>query len=236
MVQVTLHGAELAGLAVEDPAASVRVLLPEPGSDRLVLPSWTGNEFLRSDGGRPPIRTLTPRRVDPEVLELDVAVVVHGAGAASRWARTAAAGGPAAVSGPGRGYAVPPDAGAFLLAGDETALPAIGQLLEALPGPVEVEVHLEIAAADARMALAERAGVTVSWHELAPGEPPGTALVDAVSGAPVDDGTHVWVAGEAAAVQRIRRMLFEERGIPRRRATVRGYWKHGRSASSADED
>jgi len=35
----------------------------------------------------------------------------------------------------------------------------------------------------------------------------------------------VWVAGEAAAVHRIRRHLFDERGLPRRQATIRGYWK-----------
>ena len=234
MVEVTLRGPELAGLAVDEPAASVRVLLPDPGTDRLVVPAWTGNEFLLPDGTRPTIRTLTPRRLDPGAGELAVAVVVHGSGAASEWARAAAPGQPAAVSGPGRGYPVPPHAGAFLLGGDETALPAIGQLLEALPGRAEVAVHVELAAPDARIPLPERAGVDVTWHELPPGEPPGTALVAGVRGAPVGSGTFVWVAGEAAAVQRIRRLLFEERGIPRGRATVRGYWKHGRSAQSAD--
>jgi NADPH-dependent ferric siderophore reductase len=39
----------------------------------------------------------------------------------------------------------------------------------------------------------------------------------------------VWVAGEAAAVQRIRRHLFAERGLTRAQAVVRGYWKQGRS-------
>jgi len=37
------------------------------------------------------------------------------------------------------------------------------------------------------------------------------------------------VAGEAAAVQRIRRHLFTERGVTRSHAAVRGYWKHGRT-------
>jgi len=41
----------------------------------------------------------------------------------------------------------------------------------------------------------------------------------------------VWVAGEAAAVQRIRRHLFEERGLTRLSVHVRGYWKTGRSES-----
>jgi NADPH-dependent ferric siderophore reductase len=30
-------------------------------------------------------------------------------------------------------------------------------------------------------------------------------------------------------MQRIRRHLFEAVGFPRRRAVVRGYWKHGRA-------
>ena len=45
----------------------------------------------------------------------------------------------------------------------------------------------------------------------------------------------VWAAGEAAAVQRIRRHLFEQRGLTRTQAVVRGYWKHGR-AGDAGED
>jgi NADPH-dependent ferric siderophore reductase len=45
----------------------------------------------------------------------------------------------------------------------------------------------------------------------------------------------VWAAGEAAAVQRIRRYLFEERGMARAQTSVRGYWKHGR-ASDTDDD
>ena len=67
-----------------------------------------------------------------------------------------------------------------------------------------------------------------------PGAAPGEALVDAVRGATFHDGARIWVAGEAAAVQRIRRYLFEERSIPRTLATVRGYWKHGRAGDTDD--
>jgi NADPH-dependent ferric siderophore reductase len=41
----------------------------------------------------------------------------------------------------------------------------------------------------------------------------------------------VWAAGEAAAMQRIRKHLFDERNAPRDHTTVRGYWKHGRTAT-----
>ena len=129
MRRVTLAGPELEGLTVEQPAASVRLLLPSAADRELVVPSWNGNEFLLADGRRPVIRTFTPRRLDREALELDLDVVLHGQGAAAEWAEAVEPGDAAAISGPGRGYVVDRDAPAFLLAGDETAIPAISQLL-----------------------------------------------------------------------------------------------------------
>jgi len=235
MVRVTLAGDELEGLALEDPAASVRMLLPSPGADRLVVPAWTGNEFLLPDGRRPAIRTFTPRRVRPADLELDVEIVLHGGGVASEWAAAAGPGAPAAISGPGRGYAVVRETPAFLLAGDETAIPAISQLLEALPPETPVQVYVEVAHPDARLPLTDHPGATVEWCDLAPGAAPGEALVPAVQRAELVPGVRVWGAGEAAAVQRIRRHLFEDRGLPRSQASVRGYWKHGRSGDTDDD-
>jgi NADPH-dependent ferric siderophore reductase len=235
LLRVTLAGPELEGLHVELPAASVRLLLPSPGADDLVMPAWNGNEFLLPDGRRPVLRTLTPRRVDAAALELDVEVVVHPGGIASSWAAGTTIGAGAAISGPGRGYPVAADAPAFLLGGDETAIPAICQLLEALPADVPVQVYIEIACADARFALPAHPRATVAWLELPPGAPAGDALVAAVRGAELVPGTRVWVAGEAAAMQRIRGHLFDERGVPRVQITVRGYWKHGRSGDTEDD-
>ena len=227
MVRVTFDGPELDGFAVDQPAASVRLLLPSPGRP-FVVPTWNGNEFLLPDGSRPTIRTFTPRRLGEDGLDIDI--VLHASGAASAWAEAAEPGDAVALSGPGRGYAIDPEAAAFLLAGDETAIPAISQLLEAVPDGPAVQVHIEVAHPDARLDLPTHPGTTVGWCDLpAEGAAPGDALVAAVCGADVGPGTPVWVAGEAAAVQRIRRHLFEERGLPRSQATVRGYWKHGRS-------
>lgn len=234
--RVTLTGEGLAGLTVDQPAASVRLLLPSPGDATLELPSWNGNEFLRADGTRPTIRTFTPRRADPAALELDVEIVVHGGGAASHWAERAAPGDPAAVSGPGRGYEIDRDARSFVLAGDETALPAMSQLLEQLPDDASVQVHVEVADPSARLALPPHPGAETVWHELRAGAPPGDALVAAVAAAEIGPDTRVWVAGEAAAVQRVRRDLFGRRGVPRARASVRGYWKHGRIGDAGPDD
>lgn len=235
LVRVTFAGQELDDLTVEQPAASVRLLISAPGAPELVMPTWNGNEFLLPDATRPTIRTFTPRRVDPEALEMDLEIVLHGSGAASEWADAAEVGSPAAVSGPGRGYTIDGDAPGFLLAGDETAIPAISQLLESLPTGTAVQVHIETGHPDARLALPEHPDATVEWHELPTGATSGDSLLDAVRGADIAPGMRVWAAGEAAAVQRIRRHLFQDRELPRAQATVRGYWKHGRSGGADDD-
>lgn len=236
MVRVTFAGSELEDLVVSQPAASVRLLLPSAGSQELVMPTWNGNEFLLPDGSRPAIRTFTPLRrgVLPDVAELDLEIVVHGGGVASTWAGAVEPGAPAAFSGPGRGYEIDPEAPGFCLAGDETAIPAIGQLLEALPHDRPVQIHIEVVHPDARLALPEHPRATIRWHVLPSGEAPGTALLAAVRSAEIGPSDRVWAAGEAAGVQRIRRHLFEDGGLPRRQAAIRGYWKHGRAGDGGD--
>lgn len=228
--RVTLTGPELQGLDAGLPGASVRLLLPDPGAATVELPTWNGNEFLREDGRRARIRTLTPLRFDAATLELDVEVVVHDDSPLSTWARTARPGTPAAVSGTGAGYDVDPTAEAFLVAGDESALPAISTLLEALPHAADVTVLVEVRSREAVVELPIHPRAEVRWCELAPGADPGDALIEAVVAAPLTDHTRVWAAGEAAAVLRIRRHLGEV-GIPRSHANVRGYWKAGRAGT-----
>src|SRR5258708_34616476 len=121
LIRITLAGPDLEGLTVEEPAASVRLPLPASDAELLVMPRWNGNEFLLPDGRRPTIRTFTPCRLDREIPELDIEAVIHGDGVASRWAAAAEPGLPAAISGPGRGYAIDRETSAFLLAGDDTA-------------------------------------------------------------------------------------------------------------------
>jgi NADPH-dependent ferric siderophore reductase len=188
MVGVTFAGPELEGLTVDQPAASVRLLLPSP-SGELVMPAWNGNEFLLPDGRRPVIRTFTPFRVDPEALEMELEIVVHGSGVASEWAAAAEPGAAAAISGPGRGYAVDADAPGYLLGGDETAIPAISQLLEAIPGGTPVQVCIEVGHPDGRLALPEHPKATVEWCDLPSGAPPGDALFAAVQGAGIGPDT-----------------------------------------------
>lgn len=234
MVRVTLGGPEMEGFVVDEPAASVRLLLPLLGSTDLVMPAWKGNEFLLPDGSRPIIRTFTPRRVDVVALQLDVDVVVHEGGVASQWAVAASAGDPAAVSGPGRGYTVDVGAPSFLVAGDETAIPAVGQVLDALPAQAPVRVLVELAHPDARIDLPAHPHAAVEWLDRPRASAPGAALIAAIREADVESGCRVWAAGEAAAMQAIRRHLLDDRSLARSQMTVRGYWKHGRAGATVD--
>ncbi len=229
MTRLTLGGAELEGFSVSDPGASVRLLIPSPGTDELVIPQWNGNEFLLSGGVRPIIRTFTPRYFRPDDLELDLDIVLHWGGAVSGWVAGAGPGDPAAVSGPGRGYEIDPGAPSFLLAGDETAVPAVAQLLESIPTDIPVRVLIELTDPAARLELPQHPLASVDWLDLPGGSAPGAALVPAVAAAGLDEGVRIWVAGEAAAMHKIRQYLFKERGLPRSHATVRGYWKQRES-------
>jgi NADPH-dependent ferric siderophore reductase len=233
MIRITLGGPEFVGFAVPDVAASVRVLLPREGERAVVVPRWNGNEFLLADGSRPAIRTLTPLRVDSAHGRLDVEVVLHDGGRASAWARTARPGDEVALSGPGRGYAIDPEARRFLIGGDETALPALGKLVDALSPSVTTDILVEIAHADARRA--DAIPRPAAWHLRDPAAPPGSALAEAIRTTSIGPGDRVWIAGEAAGVQAIRRYLFEEAGIVRARTAVRGYWKFGRAGDTDQE-
>lgn len=225
MVRLTLRGDGLRELGPSDPAASIRLVVPSSPASDLVIPTWNGNEFLLPDGTRPALRTFTPLRIDREAGQLDVEIVNHPGGAVSRWAAQAQVGSEAAISGPGNGYEIESDVAMFVLLGDETAIPAMGELLSVLPA-VPIEIHIEVESAEARLNFDAPPHAAVTWHVRGEGERPGFALVKvAQTFENFDETSRLWAAGEAAAMQAIRNHLFKELGLPRSVATVRGYWK-----------
>jgi NADPH-dependent ferric siderophore reductase len=225
LARLTLDGPALNQLIVDEPAASVRLLLPTSPESGLVIPTWNGNEFLFENGSRPILRTFTPIRNPGETSALTLDVVTHEGGAASDWAVNATTDHQAAISGPGRGYTPDPEASAFLLTGDESAVPAIGQLVAALSPQWPVHVGIEVRSPKAIRDLGGDGAASVEWGVLAEGALPGSVQMAFVEAARLESGTKIWAAGEAAAMQRIRRHLFDERGIDRSGTMIRGYWK-----------
>ncbi len=236
LVRVTLRGDWLFEFEAPLPGGSVRLLLPPRPGAELVMPVWDGNAFFHTDGRRPLVRTLTPLRHDPDAGELDVEAVLHGEAPLSRWADGARPGDRVALSGPGRGYAFKDGVAAYLIAGDESALPAIGQLLDALPAGVPATVIVEVAHPDARLPLTDRQDVDVRWVDRPAGGAPGAALVPAVVAADIE----AWHARCGSPARRRRcsasaGTCSRTAGCARADATVRGYWKDG-SASIGDDE
>ena len=85
-----------------------------------------------------------------------------------------------AVSGPGRGYEIQTGVSSYLLAGDETAIPAIDQLLEAMPPTLPVTVLIEVSDPAVRLELHAGPATTLRWLDLPEGAAPGTAMVEAI--------------------------------------------------------
>lgn len=223
MLRLSIEGEVVRGLVVPDPAASVRLLVPTSGTTDLVIPTWNGNEFLLPDGSRPALRTFTPLHIDGAHMELEI--VRHPGGAVSTWAETATQGAEAALSGPGSGYEIDPDATRFVLLGDETALPAIRNLLEVLPEHTEIEVHIEVLDSEAELELPSHRRSTIAWH-VADRQSDQSPLVGVVSDwSSVDRETRIWAGGEASTMQAIRNHLHQTLGVDRDQTSIRGYWK-----------
>ncbi|MDS2173044.1 siderophore-interacting protein [Nesterenkonia sp. CL21] len=140
------------------------------------------------DAERNPIRTYTVRAIRPEQREIDIDFVVHGTeGPASAWVSAARPGDELIVIGPdGRSDEVgagiewnPGTARDVLLAGDETAVPAMCAILESLPEGITGEAYLEVPSSEDALEVTTRCGVTVHWLGR-DGAPLGERLTAAV--------------------------------------------------------
>ena len=230
LLRLTFVGDGARKLVADEPAASIRLLVPSPGTDALVIPDWDGNEFLLADGTRPTLRTFTPLRVDNPEGRLELEIVRHPGGAVSGWAESVEPGAPAAISGPGTGYRYPDDARTLIVLADETALPAALQLAASAPATLSLSIHVEVISHDAVIDVDLRDRDSIEWHVTEGGAIPGRRLADVVRSHDVlPDGTDLWAAGEASAMHAIRTHLFDTLGVTRKRATVRGYWKPART-------
>ncbi|GHG67633.1 siderophore-interacting protein [Streptomyces griseocarneus] len=229
MVRVVLGGESLAEFgAGECTDHYVKLLFPVPG---VTYPEPFDMEVIRRDLPReqwPSTRTYTVRSFDRAARELVIDFVFHGdEGLAGPWAAQARPGDEIRMLGPGGAYAPDPAAGWHLLAGDESALPAIAASLEAMPEGALVHAFVEIADESEEQKLELPAGVEVTWlHRGA--SPVGEALVAAVRSLDFPAGdVHAFVHGEAGFVKELRRHLRLEREVPRERLSISGYWRRG---------
>ncbi|WP_203138333.1 siderophore-interacting protein [Microbacterium sp. JZ31] len=226
------------------------------------------------DAVRNPFRTYTVRRIDPRARELTVDFVVHhDAGPAGTWAENARGGEELVIVGPdersphARGGIDwrPLHASRVLLVGDETAVPAIGGILDGLPHGVTADVFIEVPCAADAGVIEPHAQADIRWisreREGLPEREHGEGLIEAVtawarehgevlalaaaprpqeladvdvdvemlwdSPEPIEGEFYAWIAGEAATIKILRRLLVSGHGVDRRRVAFMGYWRRG---------
>ncbi|WP_327085064.1 siderophore-interacting protein [Nonomuraea sp. NBC_01738] len=225
MIRVVVGGEGLRGFATEGLTDQyVKLVFPHEGVE---YPQPFSVQNVRENMPRevwPRLRTYTVRAWDPDTLELTLDFVYHGdEGLAGPWAAHAQPGDVLHLLGPGGGYAPDPGAAWHLLAGDESALPAIAAALEALPDEAVAQVFVEVEGPVEEQKLPRQ----VTW--LYRGErPAGQELVAAVRALEFPEGeVHAFVHGEAGFVKELRRHLRVERGVPMERLSISGYWRLG---------
>ncbi|WP_333764620.1 siderophore-interacting protein [Streptomyces sp. IBSBF 2390] len=227
MQRVVLGGEGLAGFAADTCTDHyVKLLFGPPG---VTYPEPFDLERIRAEFPReqwPVTRTYTVRAFDPEHRELTLDFVIHGdEGLAGPWATRVRPGDPVRFMGPGGAYAPAPDADWHLLAGDESALPAIARALETLPAGARAHAFIEVSGPEEEQKIDSE--VEVVWLHRGT-RPVGEALLEAVRALDFPAGRpHAFVHGEAGFVKELRRLLRVELQIPREDLSISGYWRLG---------
>jgi NADPH-dependent ferric siderophore reductase len=200
----------------------------EPGQDVMLL--------VAAEGNRPVRRRYTIRSLDSAQLLLTLDVVLHGDGPGERWVRSARQGDRIEGIGPRGKITTSPAADWHLFIGDESALPAIFAMTEALPGDSSATLVLEVPDPDDEQELSAPARTRVSWlHRLAgpAGDPAALAAEAAEVELPPGNG-HAYLLGEAKAVLALRDVLAS-RGLSQDQMSPKAYWGRGRANAGHGE-
>jgi NADPH-dependent ferric siderophore reductase len=183
---------------------------------------------LTEASGRRVKRRYTIRYARPETGEIDLDVALHGDGPGAAWGSTAAPGDAVSFQGP-RGKLELRPAAVHLLVGDESALPAIACIVEALPPNERAIAVLEVHDAAEEQAIAAS---DVRWAhrgDSATGTPDNLLPIvrGVLAGLDASVQTRGYLMGETRSMVSLRAAL-EEAGIDHDAIFVKGYWNQAR--------
>ncbi|MDF3853485.1 NADPH-dependent ferric siderophore reductase [Paracoccus pantotrophus] len=215
-LRVRLAAPDLHRLATED-SLHFRLVLPQPGDE---APEWprlgAHGQILWPRGDKALHRPVyTVRRIDADAGWLDLDIFDHPGGRAAHWARMVRADRQVGLLGPSGGGV--PQAAQLMLAGDETAWPAIARILESRAGTARGEVFLLGARPD--YPLPRPAGFRMRHL------PGGTAALCALlRAAPPRPDSYLWAAAEKSGIAALRALLLETLGHDRVLSHLAAYW------------
>ena len=159
--------------------------------------------------------------VDPETGCFSFDLFVHAGARTTEWALGAAPGEVVGVLGPGGG--TPPPGDFLLIAGDETALPAIRRILELSPADRRGHVFIELGNPDDCCDLTVPAGMSVEW--LTRGV--GPDLWERIEGVPfphAGESRFVWISAERELAKMARRHFRDSHNVLLEETYISAYW------------
>lgn len=234
MRRVRLEG-DMEGFVSPAHADHIKAFFFPEGVEPLLPPIGpNGAEF--PPGTRPEMRDYTPRfwNLAEGWIELDF--VLHGDGPAASWAARAKPGSTLVIGGPRGSLVIPMNFDWYLLAGDETALPAIGRRIEELPEGAKVIAVVEVAGKAEEQRFDTRADLNLIYVHRN-GTPAGTTtlVLDAIRALTFPQGiAYSYIAGEVTMAKSVRAHLTDERGFAPEYVKAAGYWRLG--VADAHED
>ncbi len=203
-----------------------RITLHVPTMSTTPAPAQDVELVLVDATGRKVKRRYTIRHFRPESAEIDVDALLHGHARSpgAQWAATAAPGDPIQFFGP-RGKLELRDADWHLFVGDESAVPAVEALIEALPPGQSVVALIEVGDPSDEMPVK---GET-SWLHRGD-QPPGSpdllgAAIDTLATPP--GRGRGYLLGESRVVAALRARMHAH-GLANEDLYVKGYWNVGR--------
>jgi NADPH-dependent ferric siderophore reductase len=189
--------------------------------------------FVPDGEGGVCMRDYTPRAFDAAAGTLTIDFALHEAGPATSWALGAQTGDRLEIGGPRGSTIVADDFDWYLLIGDETALPAMGRMVEQqVAGTMVITVAVVDNAAE-RQDFVSEAAWEAHWVFRAGAARDDAALLLAAlaqrGGLPDGEG-FVWIAGEAVAARAVRAHVL---GLGHNKAWLKasGYWQAGESGA-----
>jgi len=229
MVRIRVVGEDLKSLRSVAPEDHVKVFFDKDSEGQPVLPRVQNDRWI--DGRSMTSRDYTIRDANPAEGWMDLDFVLHEHGIAGRWAGTAQVGDQLALLGPRGSFRVKDVFDWYVLAADETALPALARWVSALRPEAKVFAFIEVQDSADEIPLESPAQISAQW--LHRGERPAGStnlLEEAVRGLELPDGEgFVWVAGESMSIKPLRRYLKNELGLERDNWDVDGYWRRGKA-------
>ncbi len=212
--RITFSGMSL--IESTKPASYLSLFFEEPS------PDWPPPR----GAAKPPKRTYTPRYVDPSCESITIDFVLHGAGKATDWARTATAGDVIWAGTTSGGYDLPAHINHLVLVGDDTAIPAIGTVLEAIPRDTRKTVIIEVVDEDDERQPSDVALSDPIWlHRGTDATDTGIQSLNLIRSIAVPPDTYWWIAGEREAIRTMRDSLVRERGVHSEHISLNAYWR-----------